>query len=178
VILKGNLAPDGGVVKLFGYERLYHQGPARVFDSETAAFRAVQNNEIKAGDVVVIRYEGPVGGPGMREMLGVTAALVGQGLGDSVMLITDGRFSGATRGLMVGHITPEAAVGGPIGLLREGDTITVDIEKRSIQVEISEAEMAARRAAWQAPAPHYTSGVMAKYAKLVRPASDGAVTRA
>lgn len=176
VILKGNLAPDGGVVKLFGYERLYHQGPARVFDSEPAAFRAVQHNEIKAGDVVVIRYEGPVGGPGMREMLGVTAALVGQGLGDSVMLITDGRFSGATRGLMVGHITPEAAVGGPIGLLREGDTITVDIENRAIRIEISDEEMAARRAAWQAPQPHYTSGVMAKFAKLVRPASDGAVT--
>ncbi|HRE49290.1 MAG TPA: dihydroxy-acid dehydratase [Aggregatilineales bacterium] len=176
VILKGNLAPDGGVVKLFGYERLYHQGPARIFNTEEDAFHAVKNNQIVAGDVVVIRYEGPVGGPGMREMLGVTAALSGQGLGNSVALITDGRFSGATRGLMVGHITPEAAAGGAIGLLHEGDTITIDIEARTIRVELSEADLATRRATWQPPTPRYQSGVMAKYARLVKPASEGAVT--
>jgi dihydroxy-acid dehydratase len=176
VILKGNLAPEGGVVKLFGYERLEHRGPARVFNSEEDAFHAVQKSEIKPGDVVVIRYEGPVGGPGMREMLGVTAALMGQGLGDSVMLITDGRFSGATRGLMVGHITPEAALGGPIGLLREGDVIHIDINARRLDVEVSESELASRHAAWTPPQPHYTRGVMAKYAKLVASASEGAVT--
>jgi dihydroxy-acid dehydratase len=176
VILKGNLAPDGGVVKLFGYERLYHRGPARIFNSEEEAFRAVQNMQIKENDVVIIRYEGPRGGPGMREMLGVTAALMGQGLGNSVMLITDGRFSGATRGLMIGHVTPEAAVGGPIGLLEEGDIIEVDIEKRGLHVALDDATLAARRAKWQPPAARYTSGVMAKYAKLVAPASEGAVT--
>jgi dihydroxy-acid dehydratase len=175
-ILKGNLAPDGCVVKLFGYERLVHRGPARVFDSEPAAYQAVLDNLIVPGDVVVIRYEGPVGGPGMREMLGVTAALVGQGMGDSVMLITDGRFSGATKGLMIGHVAPEAALGGAIGLLREGDMIHVDINARLIEVEASAEELAARRAAWQAPAPHYTRGVLAKYAKLVASASEGAVT--
>jgi dihydroxy-acid dehydratase len=176
VILKGNLAPEGGVTKLFGYERLEHRGPAHVFNSEEEAFHAVQKGEIKPGDVVVIRYEGPVGGPGMREMLGVTAALMGQGLGDSVMLITDGRFSGATRGLMVGHITPEAALGGPIGLLREGDMIHIDINARRLDVEISESELVSRRAAWRHPQPRYTRGVMAKYAKLVASASEGAVT--
>jgi dihydroxy-acid dehydratase len=177
-ILKGNLSPDGCVVKLFGYEKRYHRGPARIFNSEEAAFKAVQNLDIKPGDVVVIRYEGPVGGPGMREMLQITAAIVGQGIGDQVILVTDGRFSGGTRGLMIGHVTPEAALGGPIGLLEEGDMIEVDIDKRSIRVELSEAQLAERRAQWTRPAAHYTSGVMAKYAKLVAPASEGAVTLA
>ncbi len=176
VIVKGNLAPEGGVVKLFGYERTSHRGPARIFNTEEDAFRAVQGEQIKPDDVVVIRYEGPVGGPGMREMLGVTAAIHGQGLGGSVMLITDGRFSGATRGLMVGHITPEAAVGGPIGLIEEGDIISIDIDKRELNVELTEAELAERRKQWTRPAPHYTKGVMAKYAKLVSSASEGAVT--
>jgi dihydroxy-acid dehydratase len=175
-ILKGNLAPDGGVVKLKGTEPRTFRGPARVFESEIAAFDAVKHGQIKAGDVVVIRHEGPVGGPGMQEMLQVTAALVGQGLGGDVMLITDGRFSGATRGLMIGHVAPEAAVGGPIGLLREGDIITVDIEARALNVELSEDELAARRAAWTPPTPHYHNGVMAKYARLVAQANDGAVT--
>jgi dihydroxy-acid dehydratase len=177
VILKGNLAPDGAVVKLFGYERKYHRGPARIFNSEEDAFRAVNNLEIKDNDVVVIRYEGPVGGPGMREMLQITSALIGQGIGDKVLLITDGRFSGATRGLMIGHIAPEAALGGPIGLINEGDMIVVDVEKRLLGVELSDEDLAARRAQWTAPAPHYTSGVMAKYAKLVTSAAEGAVTK-
>ncbi len=177
VILKGNLAPDGAVVKLFGYEREYHRGPARIFDREEDAFHAVQQEQIKAGDVVVIRYEGPTGGPGMREMLLVTAAIQGQGIGGEVMLITDGRFSGATRGLMVGHIAPEAALGGPIALINEGDIVIVDIAKRELKVELSDEELAARRAQWQPRKPHYTSGVMAKYAKLVAPANEGAVTR-
>lgn len=175
-ILKGNLAPNGGVVKLKGIEPRQFRGPARIFNREEDAFRAVQERQINAGDVVVIRYEGPVGGPGMREMLQVTAAIVGQGLGNQVMLMTDGRFSGATRGLMIGHISPEAAVGGPIGLLQEGDIINVDIEARSLNVELSDEALAARRAAWQAPLPHYTGGVMAKYARLVAQADDGAVT--
>ncbi|MFO7324003.1 MAG: dihydroxy-acid dehydratase [Chloroflexota bacterium] len=175
-ILKGNLAPNGAVVKLKGTEPRKFRGPARVFDSEIAAFDAVKRQEIRPGDVVVIRYEGPVGGPGMQEMLQITAALVGQGLGDSVMLITDGRFSGATRGLMIGHIAPEAAVGGPIGLLREGDIITVDIDSRSLNVELSDDELNARHRAWQPPAPHYVNGVFAKYARLVAQADDGAVT--
>jgi dihydroxy-acid dehydratase len=176
VILKGNLAPDGAVVKLFGYERETHRGPARVFDREEDAFHAVQSRQIKPNDVVVIRYEGPVGGPGMREMLGVTAAIQGQDLGSTVMLITDGRFSGGTRGLMVGHIAPEAAVGGPIALIEEGDMISVDIAKRSLTLEVPESELAARRSRWTPPKPHYERGVMAKYAKLVKPASEGAVT--
>ncbi len=175
-ILKGNLAPNGGVVKLKGTEPKLFKGVARIFEREEDAYQAVQNHQIKAGDVVVIRYEGPIGGPGMREMLQVTAAIVGQGLGEQVVLITDGRFSGATRGLMVGHIAPEAAVGGPIGLLREGDPITIDIEARSLRVEISDEELTARRAAWQPPTPHYHNGVMAKYARLVAQADDGAVT--
>ncbi|MCL4250931.1 MAG: dihydroxy-acid dehydratase [Anaerolineae bacterium] len=175
-ILKGNLAPKGGVVKLKGIEPMKFSGPARIFNREEDAYHAVQNREIKAGDVVVIRYEGPQGGPGMREMLQVTAAIVGQGLGGDVMLITDGRFSGATRGLMVGHIAPEAMVGGPIGLLEEGDIITVDVDARTLNVELSDTELEARRARWQAPDPHYTSGVMAKYARLVAQADDGAVT--
>jgi dihydroxy-acid dehydratase len=175
-ILKGNLAPNGCVVKLKGTEPMTFRGPARVFEGEIAAFDAVKANDIKAGDVVVIRYEGPTGGPGMQEMLQVTAALAGQGLGGSVALLTDGRFSGATKGLMLGHVAPEAMVGGPIGLLREGDIITIDVEARSVNVELSDTEFAERRMAWKAPAPHYTSGVFAKYARLVAQADDGAVT--
>jgi dihydroxy-acid dehydratase len=177
VILKGNLAPEGCVVKVAGHERLIHKGPARVFDREEDAFHAVQQGEIKDNDVVVIRYEGPKGGPGMREMLGVTAALVGAGLGDSVALLTDGRFSGATHGLMAGHVAPEAAHGGPIAALRDGDTIVFDIKARRLDVEISDQEMKSRLSRWQAPAPRYKTGVMAKYAKLVSSASEGAVTR-
>jgi dihydroxy-acid dehydratase len=176
VILKGNLAPEGSVVKVAGHERLIHKGPARVFDREEDAFAAVQKGQIKADDVVVIRYEGPKGGPGMREMLGVTAALVGAGLGDSVALLTDGRFSGATHGLMAGHVAPEAAQGGPIAALRDGDTIVFDIAARRLDVQISEEEMNARLRQWKPPARRYTSGVMAKYAKLVSSASEGAVT--
>lgn len=176
VILKGNLAPEGCVVKVAGHERLIHKGPARVFDREEDAFAAVQKGQIKAEDVVVIRYEGPKGGPGMREMLGVTAALVGAGLGDSVALLTDGRFSGATHGLMAGHVAPEAAQGGPIAALRDGDTIVFHIAARRLDVNISEEEMNARLRQWKPPAPRYTSGVMAKYAKLVSSASEGAVT--
>jgi dihydroxy-acid dehydratase len=175
-VLKGNLAPDGCVIKLKGDEPRQHRGPARVFNREQDAMAAVQAQQIKAGDVVVIRYEGPVGGPGMQEMLGVTAALTGQGLGRDVLLITDGRFSGATRGLCIGHIAPEAMVGGPVGLLQEGDIIMVDIEARTLNVELSEAELASRRAAWKAPAPNYTSGVLAKYARTASQADDGAVT--
>jgi dihydroxy-acid dehydratase len=176
VILKGNLAPEGCVVKVAGHERMIHQGPARVFDREEDAFQAVQKGQIKPNDVVIIRYEGPKGGPGMREMLGVTAALVGAGLGDSVALLTDGRFSGATHGLMAGHVAPEAAHGGPIALVRDGDLIVFDIEARRLDVLISEAEMNARLGQWSPPPPQYTTGVMAKYAKLVSSASEGAVT--
>ncbi len=176
VVLRGNLAPRGAVAKLKGDEPTHHRGPARIFEREEDAMQAVQGGQIKAGDVVVIRYEGPVGGPGMREMLSVTAAIVGQGLGQDVMLITDGRFSGGTRGLMIGHVAPEAMVGGPIGLLQEGDIIEVDVEQRSIRVELSDEALEARRAAWQAPQPNYTSGVWAKYARLVAQADDGAVT--
>jgi dihydroxy-acid dehydratase len=176
VILKGNLAPNGAVVKLKGDEPTHHRGPARIFNREEDAMYAVQSQSIKKGDVVIIRYEGPVGGPGMREMLSVTAAIVGQGLGQDVMLITDGRFSGGTRGLMIGHVAPEAMVGGTIGLLKEGDIIEVDITKNSINVLLDEDELQNRRDAWIQPAPHYTTGVMAKYAKLVQQADDGAVT--
>src|SRR5215510_2821539 len=176
VILKGNLAPEGCVAKIAGHERLYHRGPARVFNREEDAMDAVTRREIKAGDVVVIRYEGPKGGPGMREMLGVTAAIVGEGLGESVALLTDGRFSGATRGLMAGHVAPEAASGGPIAALREGDIIIIDIEKRRLDVELSEKEIKARLAEWRPPSPRYTSGVFLKYAALVSSASEGAVT--
>ncbi|MDI3297837.1 MAG: dihydroxy-acid dehydratase [Bacillota bacterium] len=176
-ILHGNLAPEGAVVKIAGHERLYQRGPARLFDSEEEAMQAVTGGALRPGDVVVIRYEGPAGGPGMREMLGVTAAIVGAGLGESVALITDGRFSGATHGLMVGHVAPEAARGGPIALLREGDVVVIDVEQRRLDVELSEAELAARREAWTPPAPRYTSGVMAKYAALVGSAAEGAVTR-
>ncbi|HLH39565.1 MAG TPA: dihydroxy-acid dehydratase [Bryobacteraceae bacterium] len=176
VILRGNLAPEGCVIKVTGLERTSQRGPARVFDCEEDAMRAVTGGAIQAGDIVVIRYEGPRGGPGMREMLGVTGAIVGAGLSESVALITDGRFSGATRGFMVGHVAPEAASGGAIGVLREGDMIVIDIESRSIQVEISSDEMDARRREWKAPEPKYASGVFAKYAKLVGSAARGAVT--
>jgi dihydroxy-acid dehydratase len=176
VILKGNLAPEGCVVKVAGYTRLEHSGPARVFDSEEAAMEAVQAGRIVAGDVVVIRYEGPRGGPGMREMLGVTAALVGQGLGESVALMTDGRFSGATRGLMAGHVAPEAAHRGPIAALRNGDTVTFDVENRTLSVDLPAGELEARLREWREPEPHYATGVMAKYAALVSSASEGAVT--
>lgn len=175
-ILKGNLAPDGAVIKLKGTEPRTHRGPARIFNREEDAMRAVQSRQIKAGDVVVIRYEGPVGGPGMREMLGVTAAITGQGLGRDVLLITDGRFSGATHGLCVGHVAPEAMVGGPLALLQEGDVVAIDVDARSLSVELSDDELARRRAAWQPPAPHYTSGVMAKYAHTAAQANDGAAT--
>jgi len=176
VVLKGNLAPNGAVVKLKGDEPQYHKGPARIFESEEDAFAAVEAQQIKAGDVVIVRYEGPVGGPGMREMLQVTAAIVGQGLGRDVMLLTDGRFSGGTRGLMIGHIAPEAMVGGPIGLLQEGDLVEVDVEKRTLNVLLDDAELDARRAAWTAPPAKHTSGVLAKYARLARQADDGAVS--
>lgn len=176
VILKGNLAPDGCVIKVAGHERLFHQGPARVFECEEDAFKAVSERQIHAGDVVVIRNEGPKGGPGMREMLGVTAALVGAGLGESVALLTDGRFSGATRGLMAGHVAPEAAMGGPIGVVREGDTITFDITSRKLTVEVDDAELARRRADWKPLPPKYTRGVFAKYAASVSSAAEGAVT--
>ena len=176
VILKGNLAPEGAVVKVAASQHIQHQGPAQVFDREEDAFQAIQAQRIQAGDVVVIRYEGPIGGPGMREMLAVTAALVGQGLGEHVALITDGRFSGATRGLMAGHLAPEAAVGGPIALIRDGDIITLDIPGRSLDVNVSEEEMQERRRAWQPPTSAYTTGALAKYARLVSSASEGAVT--
>jgi dihydroxy-acid dehydratase len=177
VILHGNLAPEGCVIKVAGHERLTHTGPARVFDREEDAMAAVTAKLIKQGDVVVIRYEGPKGGPGMREMLGVTSAIVGEGMGETVALLTDGRFSGATRGLMAGHVAPEAFVGGPIAAVREGDTISFDIPNRRLDVQISDDEIAARLREWRAPAPRYTTGVMAKYVALVSSASEGAVTR-
>ena len=176
VILKGNLSPEGSVVKLAGHERLYHRGPVHVFDREEDAFHAVQKGNIKSGDVVAIRYEGPVGGPGMREMLGVTSALMGAGLGDSVALLTDGRFSGATRGLMVGHVAPEAAKGGTIAALQDGDIVVFDMEKRELNVELSESEIKRRLKEWSPPTPRYKTGVMAKFAKLVSSASTGATT--
>jgi dihydroxy-acid dehydratase len=176
VIVYGNLAPEGAVIKVSGAGRLEHRGPARVFDSEDAAFAAVQNQAIQPGDVVVIRYEGPSGGPGMREMLGVTGALMGAGLGDSVALVTDGRFSGATRGFMVGHVAPEAFRGGPLAAVREGDVIVIDVANRRLDVDVGDVELAERMSAWTAPAPRYARGVMAKYAKLVSSASMGAVT--
>jgi dihydroxy-acid dehydratase len=175
-ILRGNLAPEGCVVKLSGTERLQHTGPARVFESEEDAFAAVNSQAIEAGDVVVIRNEGPSGGPGMREMLQVTAALVGEGLGDQVALLTDGRFSGATHGLMAGHVAPEAPRGGPIAAIRDGDTVSFDVEARRLDVELSDEEIATRLDAYEPPAPPYTSGVMAKYARSVSSAAEGAVT--
>ncbi len=177
VILRGNLAPEGSVVKVAGHERPFHRGRARVFDREEDAMRAVEAREVVAGDVVVIRYEGPKGGPGMREMLGVTSAIVGQGLGETVALVTDGRFSGATRGLMVGHVAPEAFVGGPIAHVREGDSIVIDIDNRRLEVEVDDGELQARKAAWKARPPAYTEGVFAKYISLVTSASQGAITR-
>jgi dihydroxy-acid dehydratase len=177
-VLRGSLAPEGSVVKLAGHERLHHRGPARVFDSEEDCFAAVKARSIVPGDVVVIRYEGPAGGPGMREMLHVTAALVGEGLGDEVALVTDGRFSGATHGLMVGHVAPEAARGGPLAAVREGDTVVVDVERRVLELEVAADEVARRLAEWSPPAPRYESGVFAKYAALVGSASEGATTSA
>jgi len=175
VVLKGNLAPDGCVMKTSGVKKERHGGPARVYDSEEAAFQAVARREIRPGDVVVIRYEGPKGGPGMREMLAVTAAIAGQGLGEDVALITDGRFSGATRGFMAGHVAPEAAVGGPIAILKDGDIITLDIPQRLIQVELGGKEIQRRLGQWVPPAPKYTTGALAKYARLVSSAARGAV---
>ena len=175
VILRGNLAPDGGVMKTSGVHKERHTGPARVFECEEDCAAAVARREIRPGDIVVIRYEGPVGGPGMREMLAVTAALSGQGLGEEVALITDGRFSGATRGFTVGHIAPEAAVGGPIAAVQDGDTITLDIRNRTIQLELTEEEIERRLGRWTAPAPKYTTGALAKYARLVSSAAKGAV---
>ncbi|HET6331411.1 MAG TPA: dihydroxy-acid dehydratase [Holophagaceae bacterium] len=176
-ILRGSLAPEGSVLKVAGHERLHHSGPARVFECEEHAFAAVQSGRIEPGDVVVIRYEGPKGGPGMREMLAVTAALVGAGLGESVALLTDGRFSGATKGLMAGHVSPEAAVGGPIALVREGDTVIFDVPSRRLDLAVGAAELERRRQAWFAPAPRFRLGVFAKYAATVASAAEGAITR-
>jgi len=176
VILKGNLAPEGCVVKVAGHELTSHRGPARVFDSEEACFEAVQAGAIEAGDVVVIRYEGPQGGPGMREMLGVTGAIVGAGLGESVALLTDGRFSGATRGMMAGHVAPEAAKGGPIAIVHDGDTILFDEKNRRLELEVDAEEIASRLTEWTPPEPKFRRGVMAKYARLVSSAAQGAVT--
>jgi dihydroxy-acid dehydratase len=176
VILRGNLAPDGAVLKASGAQRRLHRGPARVFEREEDAFAAVRDGRINANDVVVIRYEGPKGGPGMREMLGVTAALVGRGLGETVALVTDGRFSGATRGFMIGHVAPEAAVGGPIAAIREGDVISIDVNARRMDVELPAGELAARLRGFTPPQPRYKTGVFAKYAAQVSSASDGAVT--
>jgi dihydroxy-acid dehydratase len=176
-VLRGNLAPDGCVVKLAGHDRVEHRGPARVFDGEEAAFAAVRDGAVQAGDVVVIRYEGPVGGPGMREMLGVTGAIVGAGLSESVALVTDGRFSGATHGFMCAHVAPEAALGGPLAVLRDGDVVRLDVNARTIDVELGADEIASRLVRWTPPAPRYRSGVFAKYAATVAPASLGAITR-
>ncbi len=177
VVLRGNLAPDGAVVKMAGHERLYHRGPARLFDREEEAMQAIEASRIVPGDVVIIRYEGPRGGPGMREMLGITGAIVGAGLGETVALVTDGRFSGGTRGLMIGHAAPEAAMGGPLAALRDGDTVVIDIERRRLDTEVAAGELSERLRSWQAPKPHYTTGVFAKYAALVSSAADGAITR-
>jgi len=175
-ILRGSLAPDGCVIKLAGHDRTVHHGPARVFEREEEAQQGVKDGTVKAGDVVVIRYEGPRGGPGMREMLQVTGAIVGAGLSDSVALVTDGRFSGATHGFMVAHVTPEAYDGGPIAAVREGDSITIDANAGVINLDVASAELKRRLAAWKPPAPRYTSGVFAKYCALVSSASEGAVT--
>lgn len=175
-ILHGNIAPDGAVIKVAGHQEKVFEGPARVFDQEPAAFQSIQRGEIKAGDIVIVRYEGPKGGPGMQEMLSVTAAIVGQGLGDDVALITDGRFSGASHGPMVGHVAPEAAVGGPIALIQEGDIVTLDIPGRKLNVKLSDEELKERQGKWKPIPPNYTTGALAKYAKLVSSASEGAVT--
>jgi dihydroxy-acid dehydratase len=177
-ILRGSLAPEGCVIKLAGHDKKKHRGPARVFNREEDAMAAVTRGEIRANDVMVIRYEGPIGGPGMREMLGVTSAIVGVGLSESVALITDGRFSGATHGFMVAHMAPEAANGGPIAAVEEGDPISIDVDTREINLEIAPEKIRERLARWKAPAPRYTTGVFAKYCKLVSSASEGAVTRA
>ena len=176
VILKGNLAPEGCVMKVSGTQRLKHEGPARVYDGERAAFEAVTGGEIQAGDVLVLRYEGPKGGPGMQEMLSVTGAMMGTGIGEDILLMTDGRFSGASRGPIIGHVAPEAAVGGAIGLVRDGDTIRMDVESRTLEVDVSDEEMSQRRAEWTPPASRHTTGVLGKYAQLVSSASLGAVT--
>jgi len=175
-ILRGNLAPEGSVAKVSGIKQRRISGPARVFDCEEDCMAAIMGDEIVAGDVIVIRYEGPRGGPGMREMLTPTSAIIGKGLGDSVGLITDGRFSGGTYGMVVGHVAPEAQVGGPIALVEEGDTITIDADERLLSLEVDDAELDRRREAWKPPPPRYTTGVLAKYAKLVSSASIGAVT--
>jgi dihydroxy-acid dehydratase len=175
-VLRGSLAPEGAVMKVAGHTRHSHRGPARVFDSEEATFEAVRSGSLKPGDVIVIRYEGPKGGPGMREMLAITGAIMGAGLGDSVALITDGRFSGATHGYMVGHVSPEAASGGPIAIVQDGDMITIDETIRCIELEVPAEEVSRRLKAWKAPAPRATRGVLAKYARLVSSASQGAVT--
>jgi dihydroxy-acid dehydratase len=176
VILRGNLSADGCVAKVSGQTRTSHRGPARVFDREEDAFAAVKAGKIKRGDVVVIRYEGPKGGPGMREMLAVTGAIMGAGLGDSVALLTDGRFSGATHGFMIGHVSPEAVAGGPIAAVKNGDTIAIDIKRRRLDVELSQAEIKKRLRGWKPPKPRYVTGAMAKYARLVSSASEGAIT--
>ncbi len=176
VILKGNLAPEGCVMKVSSTSNLRHEGPAKVYDGERAAFEAVTTGQIEAGDVLVLRYEGPKGGPGMQEMLSVTGAMMGTGIGEDILLMTDGRFSGASRGPIIGHVAPEAAVGGPIGLVRDGDTITMDVDSRTLNVNLSEEEIEQRRQEWQPPAPRHTTGVLGKYAKLVSSASRGAVT--
>jgi len=177
VVLRGNLAPEGSVAKISGHERQSHRGPARVFESEEDAMRAVTGKQVKAGDVVVIRNEGPRGGPGMREMLGVTAAIMGEGMGESVALLTDGRFSGATRGLMIGHVAPEAALGGPIAAVHEGDLVRIDVRERLLELEISDEEIRRRMSGWKPPKPRYATGVFGKYAALVSSASEGAITR-
>jgi dihydroxy-acid dehydratase len=177
-ILRGSLAPEGCVIKLAGHDRKLHKGPARVFEHEEDARLAVLSGKIKPGDVVVIRYEGPRGGPGMQEMLAVTGAIVGAGLSDSVALLTDGRFSGATYGFMIAHVTPEAANGGPIAVVRDGDSITIDVNRHVLDLDVDAEEVQRRLAKWKPPAPHYTTGVFAKYRKLVASASEGAVTRA
>jgi dihydroxy-acid dehydratase len=176
-VLRGNLAPEGCVIKLAGHGRTHHQGTAKVYDSERECFAAVKAGKIEPGDVVVIRYEGPAGGPGMPEMLQITAAIVGEGLSDSVALVTDGRFSGATYGFMVGHVAPEAFRGGPIAVLRTGDTVTIDVESRQLRAELPAGELEARLRDWEPPPPRYTTGVLAKYASLVSSPSEGAITR-
>ena len=176
VILKGNLAPEGCVMKVSSTSRLQHEGPAKVYDGERAAFEAVTTGQIEPGDVLVLRYEGPKGGPGMQEMLSVTGAMMGTGIGEDILLMTDGRFSGASRGPIIGHVAPEAAVGGPIGLVRDGDVITMDVDSRTLNVNLTDDEMELRRQEWQPPEARHTTGVLGKYAKLVSSASRGAVT--